>query len=399
MEYVITVLIALFVTFISTPIVKRLAIKLGAVDIPEDGRRMHKNPVALLGGLAIIVGFYAAVFYNIADGVLFFNRHLTGLSAGVLIIIICGLLDDRFCLNAKQKFLFQVAAAIVYVLISESRISFLTNPFNTENMFDLGPYLAWPLTIIWIVGITNAINFVDGLDGLAAGISCISAISLFFVSTSGAVILEGSFTPILMAAIAGAAMGFLPFNFNPAKIFMGETGAAFLGFVLATVSVDGLVKSYAALSLAIPVLIIGLPIFDVIFAVIRRLAKGKSPATADRNHLHHKLIDMGLTQKQSVFILYIASAVLGLCSFIFANKNIMSAVIILILLPVFMFACIRYFTAERGLKEGENGSDERKREFKEREFRVKEREYRAKEEEHGLKEGKDSLKEGEQGLS
>ena len=356
MEYVITIIIALFMSFISTPIVRNVAIKLGAVDVPKDGRRMHKDPVALLGGFAIIIGFIVAILINIVSGTIEFDRPLVGLLAGVFILIICGFLDDKFTLNAIQKLLFQLAAAIVFILISQAQISFLTNPLNSENMFNFSPYLSWPLTILWIVGITNAINFIDGLDGLAAGVSCISAISLFFVSISNSALLESNLAPILMAALAGAAVGFLPFNFNPAKIFMGETGAAFLGFVLAAVSVEGLLKSYAAMSLAIPVIIIGLPIFDVMFAIIRRLAKKKSPVNSDRGHLHHKLIDMGLTQKQSVLILYVASAVLGLCSFIFANKDMLSAVILLILLPVFMFACVKYFTAEQfvGREDDEN---------------------------------------------
>ena len=345
MDYFITAIIALFVSFISTPIVKRIAIKLGAVDIPKMDRKLHKGPVALLGGLAIIVGFLVAILYNIAFGEIQLNRPLTGLLAGIFIIIVCGFLDDRYSLTPIQKFIFQVAAAVVYVLVSNSQISFLTNPLDPQKMIELSPFLSWPLTIIWIVGITNAINFIDGLDGLAAGVSSISAISLFFVSMSSAAFIENSLTPVLTAAIAGAAIGFLPFNFNPARIFMGETGAAFLGFVLATISVDGLLKSYAAMSLAIPVIIIGLPIVDVVFAIIRRLSRGTSPTNSDREHLHHKLLDMGLTPKQSVLILYIASAVMGFVSFVFANKNIMSAVILLILLPVFVFACIKYFVS------------------------------------------------------
>ena len=356
MDYLITALLALFVSFISTPTVKKVAFKLKVVDIPRDGRRIHKDPVALLGGFAIVLGFIVAVSFSVISGAIHFNKQLIGMLLGVLIILVCGFLDDKYALKPLPKLMFQLAAAIVYMLISDVQIDFLTNPFNADNMIDFHPILSWAFTIIWIVGITNAINFIDGLDGLAVGVSCISAVSLLFVSISGAVSSDNAITPVLMAAIAGAALGFLPFNFNPAKIFMGETGAAFLGFVLATTSVGGLLKSYAAMSLAIPILIIGLPIFDVAFAIIRRLAKGKSPAIPDRSHLHHKLIDMGLTQKQSVVILYITSAVLGLCSFIFANKNILSAVILLILLPVFVLACVKYFTAER-VKENESGND------------------------------------------
>ena len=359
-EYIITIIIALFVSFITTPLVKRMAFRLGAVDIPKDSRRMHKNPIALLGGLAIILGFLAAMLYNLAIGTIVLDRSVIGLLAGIFILIICGFLDDKYTLRPLHKLLFQLAAAICYVLISDMQIDFFTNPFSPDRVIEFSPFISTPLTILWIVGITNAINFIDGLDGLAAGISSISAFSLFFVSMSALPTTGNVLAPVLTAALAGSALGFLPFNFNPAKIFMGETGAAFLGFTLAAISVQGLLKSYAAISLAIPILIIGLPIFDVIFAIIRRISHGASPAVSDRSHLHHKLIDMGLTQRQSVFLLYIASSVLGLCGFIFANKNIMSAVILLILLPVFVFACAKYFVNERqtpssGEKPGDSG--------------------------------------------
>ena len=346
-DYIITILIALIVSFISTPLVKTLAFKFGAVDIPKDSRRMHKNPIALLGGFAIILGFLAALIFNLASGIIILDRAVLGLLAGIFILIICGFLDDKYSIRPFVKFIFQLVAAIAYVVITDLQIDFFTNPLTSNELIGLSPFISYPLTIIWIVGITNAINFIDGLDGLAAGISSISAFSLFFISLTTLPTTGNVLAPVLTAALAGSSLGFLPFNFNPAKIFMGETGAAFLGFTLATISVQGLLKSYAAISLAIPVLIIGLPIFDVLFAIIRRVSHGVSPALSDRNHLHHKLIDMGLSQRQSVLLLYIASAILGLCGFVFANKNIMSAVILLILLPVFVFACAKYFVDDK----------------------------------------------------
>ncbi|MDR3120595.1 MAG: undecaprenyl/decaprenyl-phosphate alpha-N-acetylglucosaminyl 1-phosphate transferase [Clostridiales bacterium] len=361
MNYAITMLIALIVAFIATPLVKRFAFRIGAVDIPKDDRRMHQKPIALLGGFAIIVGFLVALFYNLLIGSITPDRSIAGLLTGILVLLVCGFLDDKFSLSWKQKAVFQVVAAVLYVLISDMQIDFFTNPFVYDEVIELSPLIAWPLTILWIVGITIAINFVDGLDGLAAGVSCISALSLFFVSVLSLHLTESAIAPVLMAALAGAAIGFLPFNFNPAKIFMGETGAAFLGFTLAVVSIQGMLKSYAMISLAIPILIIGLPIFDVAFSVIRRVARGASPARSDGGHIHHKLIGMGLSQRQSVVLLYITSAVLGLCGFIFANKNIISAVILLILLPVFVFACAKYFIGENAGAEaraqGEDADD------------------------------------------
>jgi UDP-GlcNAc:undecaprenyl-phosphate GlcNAc-1-phosphate transferase len=351
----ITVIIALIVAFVMTPLVRKMAFRLGAVDIPKDSRRMHGAPIALLGGFAIIAGFLSALAYNIAAGLLAFDRSIIGMLCGIGVLLVCGFLDDKFTLRPFQKLLFQLAAALLYVWISGMQIDFLTNPFVQDRPIELSPLVSWPLTVLWIVGITNAINFIDGLDGLAAGVSCISAISLFFISVYAAPATGNATAPILTAALAGAALGFLPFNFNPAKIFMGETGAAFLGFALAAVSLQGMLKSYAAISLAIPMLIIGLPIFDVAFAVFRRVAHGHSPAAADRSHLHHKLIDMGLSQRQSVAVLYIASAVLGLCGFVFANKNYISAVVLLVLLPVFVVACIKYFAGDNRPAGGGSG--------------------------------------------
>ena len=350
MNYAVTMLIALIVAFIATPLVKKLAFKLGAVDIPKDDRRMHNAPIALLGGAAIVIGFVVALLYNILVGDIPPDRSAAGLLTGILILLICGFLDDRYVLRWKTKALFQLAAALAFIIISDQQIDFLTNPFAFDEVVEFAPYVAWPLTVLWIVGITNAINFIDGLDGLAAGVSCISALSLFFISIVSKNVLENPAAPLLMAALAGAALGFLPFNFSPAKIFMGETGAAFLGFTLAAVSIQGMLKSYAMISLTIPILVIGLPIFDVAFSTIRRLMNKTSPTSADAGHIHHKLIGMGLSQRQSVVLLYITSAVLGLCGFIFANKNYISAVILLILLPVFVFVFAKYFVGDKSAR-------------------------------------------------
>ena len=363
MNYAITMLIAFIVAFISTPLIKKLAIKLGVVDIPKDNRRMHNTPIALLGGAAMVIGFLIALFYNIIIGDIMPDRSVAGMLVGILILLVCGFLDDRYVIKWKFKALFQLAAAISFVVISDLQIGFLTNPFMFDEVFEFSPFISWPLTVLWIVALTNAINFIDGLDGLAAGVSCISALSLFFVSILSQDMLQSPVAPLLMAALAGSALGFLPFNFNPAKIFMGETGAAFLGFSLAVVSIQGLLKSYAMISLAIPILIIGLPIFDVIFAIFRRLSNKTSPARPDSGHLHHKLMKMGLSQRQSVILLYITSAVLGLCGLIFANKNYISAVVLLILLPVFVFVCAKYFVGENlaknndGAQNGISGGD------------------------------------------
>jgi len=345
-EYIITFALAFIVAFSSTPIVRKLAFRVGGVDVPKDDRRMHKKPIALMGGLAIICGFVVSLSYDLitASNIITPGREMAGLMAGAALITVMGLLDDTKTLNAWTKLTFQIAAAVCVVVISGTRITMLTNPFGSKPYIELSPYISIPLTVMWIVGITNAVNLIDGLDGLAAGISSISSLSLFFV-TILRVDLEPSiavYTALVTAALAGSSLGFLPFNFNPAKIFMGETGAAFLGFTLGVISIQGAMKSYTAISIAIPLLVLGLPLFDTLFAIVRRIVSHKSIMQADRGHLHHRLIDMGLSQRQSVLIMYIASASLGLCAIVLAEKGALSAIILLLAVSIFVIGGIKY---------------------------------------------------------
>jgi UDP-GlcNAc:undecaprenyl-phosphate GlcNAc-1-phosphate transferase len=260
------------------------------------------------------------------------------------LITAMGLLDDKKALGSKTKLAFQLAAAILVVLISGTRITYVTNPFVPTGTSVLSPFISYPLTIFWLVGITNAINLIDGLDGLAAGVSSISSLSLFFVSILSADLDSAIavYTAVITAALAGSTLGFLPFNFNPAKIFMGETGSAFLGFTLGVISIQGTLKSYTAISIAIPLLVLGLPLFDTLFAIIRRIITGKPIMQADRGHLHHKLIDMGLSQRQSVVIMYTASGALGLCAIVLADRGVLSAIILLLAVSVFVVGGAKY---------------------------------------------------------
>lgn len=345
-EYLITFILAFIIAFSATPIVRRLAFKVGAVDIPKDERRMHKNPIALMGGAAIITGFIVSLTFDLitTSNLLTPEWELLGLLTGIIVIVIMGVLDDIKTLRSKVKLAFQLAAAISVVLISGTRISVLTNPFGSSPYLELSPYISYPLTILWIVGITNAINLIDGLDGLAAGISSISSLSLFFVSMLMVGLESGIavYTAVITAALAGSTLGFLPFNFNPAKIFMGETGSAFLGFTLGVISIQGTLKSYTAIAIAIPLLVLGLPLFDTLFAIIRRIGTGKPIMQADRGHLHHKLIDMGLSQRQSVVIMYTASGALGLSAIVLADRGAISAIILLLAVSVFVIGGARY---------------------------------------------------------
>jgi UDP-GlcNAc:undecaprenyl-phosphate/decaprenyl-phosphate GlcNAc-1-phosphate transferase len=301
---IIAFIIAASVAYLATPLMIRLAKLVGAIDVPSDNRRVHKVPTPRLGGLAIFLGFIAAIFSK--DG---FKPEMFGVLIGASIIVTLGFFDDIKPLSAKFKLLVQVIAAII-VINSGIRITSVANPLNF--LFPNNPYIifgiwSYPLTLVWIVGVTNAINLVDGLDGLAAGISAISAITLLVAAMS-----TGQELAAFMAAIlAASTIGFLPYNFNPAKIFMGDTGALFLGFMLSVTSVMGVLKGAAALSILIPIFAIGLPIFDTLFAMVRRTLSGKSMMEADKGHLHHKLLDAGMSQKQAVLTLYSISAILG----------------------------------------------------------------------------------------
>ncbi|MFT5874549.1 MAG: UDP-GlcNAc:undecaprenyl-phosphate GlcNAc-1-phosphate transferase [Clostridium sp.] len=322
--YILAIITAL-ISSISTPLVRKFAIRVNAIDIPKDERRVHSKPIPVMGGLAIYIAFVlGTILYN---GIL--TTSQLGIIIGATIIVIGGIIDDIKDLRPKYKLLIQVLAAVC-LLVSDVRITIITNPFR-----EFYPYLniGWiyiPVTIIWIVGVTNAFNLIDGLDGLAAGIAFISSVTLMIVS-----ILNGRLEPaFLTAVLSGAILGFLPYNFNPASIFMGDTGSQLLGFLLAAISIEGSIKSATAFIIAVPILAFGLPIYDTLFAMIRRKVHGKSIMQADKGHLHHRLMDMGLSQKQAVIIMYFISAVLGGIAIIAMNLSNQRAYFLLALVIV-----------------------------------------------------------------
>ncbi len=311
---------AVAISFLSTPLVKTLAYKVGAIDVPKDNRRMHKVPIPRLGGLAIFLAFLlsALIFADI-------DRQLQGILLGAVIIVVLGALDDVLALKALPKLIVQIIAAGVAVYHG-CVIQFISNPnvFSNATYLNLG-WLSVPITIIWIVAITNAVNFIDGLDGLAVGVSSISAAALIVI----ALMVAETNIAIILCALFGACLGFIPYNMNPAKIFMGDSGSTFLGYILATLSITGLFKMYAIISFAVPFLILGLPIFDICFAFLRRIAHGQSPMQADRGHVHHRLIDMGFTQKQAVAIAYMLTAILGLAAVVLTSSGELKALILI----------------------------------------------------------------------
>ncbi len=297
--------VSMLLSFALTPLVKRLAYKIGAVDIPKDKRRMHDHPIPRLGGLAIFIGFVITVLAFAQP-----DRQLRGILLGACLIVAVGVVDDSHPLGAGIKFILQIVAALIAVWHGVI-IQTIANPlpFLGGEYWDFG-VMAVPITVIWIVAVTNSVNLIDGLDGLADGVSTIAALTMLVI----ALLLQNMEMAIICAALVGACVGFIPYNRNPAKMFMGDTGATFLGYMLATVSVTGLFKLYAIISFIVPFIILGFPIYDTASAFTRRILKGQNPMKADRSHTHHKLIDMGMNQKQAVATLYLVAGVLGLCA-------------------------------------------------------------------------------------
>lgn len=320
--------LAFLITFASVPIVRVIAFKLNAVDVPRDNRRMHKRPIPRMGGAAIFLGFIVSVacFTAVID------HELIAILAGALIIVVVGILDDIYQLKPLIKLLGQVLAAVV-VIWGGVRIDFFSNPFVMgETVINLN-FLSIPVTFVWIILITNAVNLIDGLDGLAASISGISALALVFLS----IVMGIPNIGVVLVAVAGACFGFLPFNQHPAKIFMGDTGALFLGFILSTLSIQGFFKGFTVLSLLIPVLVLGIPLFDTSFAILRRLVKRQGIMHADRGHLHHKLIDRGFSQRETVTMLCTMSSMLAFTAVVLSTKGINRAIVLIIAIVLFGF--------------------------------------------------------------
>lgn len=315
--------VAFLIALIMTPVVRNLAVKMGAVDVPKDGRRMHDHPIPRMGGLAIFFGFLLSALIFVP-----MTPPMRGMLLGGVVIVVLGIFDDIYALGAKLKLVVQIVAALIAVF-SGNLITDLSNPnvFSADLYWHLG-WLAIPVTVLWIVAMTNAVNLIDGLDGLACGVSSISSLTLLVI----ALLVGEPYVAMMVAALAGGCLGFLPYNMNPAKIFMGDTGSTFLGYVLAVISVQGLFKMYTLISFVVPFLLFGLPIFDTCFAFIRRIAHGQSPMHADRSHVHHRLIDMGLSQKQAVAVLYVITAILGLSAVVLTTTNVLKAMLFLLAL-------------------------------------------------------------------
>lgn len=317
--YIATFACSFAITICTTPLAKKISFKLGAIDNPKK-RGMHDKPMPRLGGLAIVCGFMVTMLLLFAFVPEIQTTQFAGLMAGSIIIVVTGIVDDIKGLRASLKLCLQIVAGIVAVY-SGIVIDLVHWPF----VADLDGF-AIPFTIVWIIGVTNAVNLIDGLDGLAAGVSSIAAFSLTIMC-----LITGSESAVfLTGAIAGSCMGFLPRNFNPAEIFMGDCGSTFLGYILAVTSVMGAFKGYTLLSLAAAVLVLAFPIFDTLFAIVRRLIKRESILKPDRGHLHHRLIDRGFSHQKTVVILYCLSGVCGICAILISTMDYRAAIVVLL---------------------------------------------------------------------
>jgi UDP-GlcNAc:undecaprenyl-phosphate GlcNAc-1-phosphate transferase len=347
-------LIALAISWTLTPEIAARAIKLGLVDVPNDERRIHKIPVPRLGGVGIYISVLATVTMLIAiAGRLPKDARgaegIIGIAVGGTLVFVLGLIDDLESIKAKVKLVVQILAGCTAYSLG---VRIKTIPLPSNLHIDLGPLhlhgqielglLGLPLTVLWLVGVANAVNLIDGMDGLAAGVSAISALTIWSVALGSDI--ARPYAALMAAVVAGALLGFLRWNFNPARIFLGDSGAYLTGFILAAISITGVIKGVTAGTVIVPtillvVLILFFPLLDTSWAIVRRAAKGKSIFSPDRLHIHHRLLDAGFDQKKVAYIIYGVSAAFGLLATYFVHQEVYFLKVIAgVLLLAFFFA-------------------------------------------------------------
>jgi len=309
----LTFLLCLLCSILITPYIKKLAFKIGATDRPNQ-RKVHLKIMPRLGGLAIYISFLLGLLILHPDA-----PYHAAIFAGGIIILLTGVMDDIFDLSAKVKFLLQIAAALIVVLWGGIDVEFINLPFNGKIEFG---FLTVPISVIWIVGITNAINLIDGLDGLAAGVSTIALVTI----TGMAVVMGNVYVVTLGVILIASTLGFLPYNFFPAKIFMGDSGALFLGYMISVLALLGF-KNIAVISLVVPIIILGVPISDTFFAIVRRIYNKNPLYAPDKSHLHHCLLRIGYSHRETVLLIYAMSAMFGLAAFIFTMTTVWGSLI------------------------------------------------------------------------
>ena len=298
--------------------------KEGLVDVPNE-RKIHKKPVSRLGGVAIWSSTMLTFLLLVLLSYYPYGSLLSGILLGGSLMFLLGLVDDVYNLNAKFKLFIQIAIVTIVYLLGV-KIDTIINPFG--GVFELG-WLSYPITLLWIVGICNAVNFIDGVDGLAGSVITVNSITLAIVSVS--MTPSNSISALIAFILAGSMLAFLAYNFNPAKIFMGDSGALFAGFMLATLSIVGIMQAQSVAMWA-PILILSVPIIDITFSSVRRILKGKSPFVADSEHIHHKLLKLGLSQNKAVFVLTCFAVLCGMISVLLVNDSIIKYFIYAIVL-------------------------------------------------------------------
>lgn len=346
MKTITAVFIASFVLiYVLVPVWIRISRRRGWLDHPSEERKIHAEPVPTLGGiplfLAILVPLLFVSFWpNIVGYELRENCGLfCGLLAGSAIILFLGIWDDLRGANSRVKFSVQIVVAVI-VYFFGFKVSNLSVPFSDHVALGI---LSLPFTVLWIVGVTNAVNLIDGIDGLAAGVSFFALATIFGVAQ----IFHQPTTAALAAAAAGALLGFLRYNFFPAKIFMGDSGSMLIGFFIACIAIQGSYKSAAVVALAIPILALGVPIMDTLLAIWRR-AWGRKPLfSGDRDHIHHRLIERGMSQSNAALLLYGITAFFGLLAFVYTFARSQDAALILLafgILVVMIIQRLGYFS-------------------------------------------------------
>lgn len=354
-EALIPLSAAAVVAALATPIVARGALLLGMVDRPDD-RKVNRRPnIPLLGGLAVALGLFVglAAALLLADDSVPYRGHLEGLLLGGALLLALGAVDDRFPLGARPKLLIQSIAALIAIFYG-FRIDHFTDPL-TRNVTWLSPPVMWIVTTIWIVGITNAMNLIDGLDGLAAGVGAIIGATLTWICWQA-----GQPAGVLMgAAFVGALLGFLPFNFSPARIFLGDAGALFIGYVLALLALEGY-RKISVLTFLVPILALAVPLMDTSLSIVRRLRRRSSILSADRFHMHHQLLESEGSQRSAVLSLYFLTACFCVIALSFTNLEGTAALIFLALVLILTVRLLRnlgFFHDEPGpeVRAGEGG--------------------------------------------
>ncbi|AUJ29257.1 MAG: MraY family glycosyltransferase [Liquorilactobacillus hordei] len=307
-------------SFVLTPIIRKLAFKIGAVDNPN-ARRVNKTPMPTMGGLAIFLAFNITNIFFLRKE--YPNNQFWPLLAAECVIVLTGVIDDIFELKPKQKILGITIAGLIIYFFANIRMTTLTLPFL--GTLNLG-ILSLPVTLIWILAITNAVNLIDGLDGLATGVS---VIALFTTGITGFFFLTvtSTYVSVWIFMLVAALLGFLPYNFHPAKIYLGDTGALFIGFMISTFSLYGL-KNATFISIIIPVIILGVPITDTVFAILRRFLNKKPIAQADKHHLHHRLMEMGLSHTQTVLVIYGIALIFSMISLLYPISNLGGSILL-----------------------------------------------------------------------